>query len=70
MLPISARVYGWRGRGQHLADGADLDQAAGVHHREPMDELRHQSDVVADQYQRRAAFAAAGGRASPSPGAG
>ena len=37
--------------GQDFADGADLNQAAGVHDRKAMDELRHQSDIVADQQQ-------------------
>src|SRR6478752_3870743 len=43
------------GTRQNLRDAADLHQTAGVHDRKPMDELRHQSDVVANQYQRRVA---------------
>ena len=41
-------------RGDDLADRRDLDQPAGVHHAEPIDELRHQAHVVADQDDRRA----------------
>src|SRR5579872_4792938 len=43
------------GPSQDLADGADLYQTSGVHDGKPMDELRHQSDVVADQQKRRVA---------------
>ena len=40
--------------GEDLADRADLDQPPGVHHRHPVDELRHQAHVVADQDHRGA----------------
>ena len=43
-------------RGDDLRDRRDLHQAAGIHHAEPVDELRHQSHVVADQNDRRAKF--------------
>ena len=41
-------------RGDDLGDRRQLHQPAGVHHAEPVDELRHQPHVVADQHHRRA----------------
>ena len=43
---------GVAGVGEHLAHRRDLDQPAGIHHRDPVDELRHQAHVVADQDHR------------------
>jgi hypothetical protein len=37
---------------EHHADAAYLDQGARVHDAEPIDDLRHQPHVVADQYDR------------------
>ena len=64
-LAISSCVYGWRGAAMISRDRRDLDQPAGVHHAEPVDELRHQAHVVADQDHRRAELLLHARRASP-----
>ena len=50
----SACVYGWRGALEDLLDGALLDGAAGVHHDDPVAELRDHAEVVRDEQDRRA----------------
>ena len=51
---ISIRVYGCRGARDDLGDRRDLHQPSGIHDAEPIDELRHQPHVVADQDDRGA----------------
>ena len=39
-----------------VGDRRHLDKSAGIHDAEPVDELRHEAHVVADQDDRRAQF--------------
>ena len=64
-LAISSWVYGCIGVGEDVAHAADLDQLAGVHDAEAVDELRHQAHVVADQDDGRAQLLLDAGSASP-----
>ena len=68
-LLISALRVGVPRVGEHLAHAADLDDAAGVHDRHLVDELRHQAHVVADQDHRGTDRFLHAARSSPSPGA-
>jgi hypothetical protein len=42
------------GRAEHLAGGARLDDAAGIHHRDAVAELRHHPEIVGDEQHRHA----------------
>ena len=54
----SSRVYGCCGSREHLAGVADLDDPAGVHHRDPVARLGDDAEVVGDQQQRGVEVAA------------
>ena len=56
MLCSSRRVYGCEGRSKTSRDAALLDDPPGVHHRDPVDDLSHDSEVVRDQHDRHAQF--------------
>ena len=61
----SPRVYGCTGLAEHRADGAGLDDAAGVHHVDPVGRPGDHAEIVGDQHERQIVLVAAGCRAAP-----
>ena len=52
IAPTSRRVYGCAERLEELVGGAELDDASGVHHRDPSGDGRHHGEVVGDVERR------------------
>ena len=49
MADSSACVYGWAGASKIWSRGADLDDLAEVHHRDPVGDVAHDRQVVGDE---------------------
>ena len=41
---------------EHVGDAGHLDDAAAVHHRDPVDEFRDHAEIVRDQHHRHLEF--------------